>query len=92
MREIRHTTQFKRDYKREKKGRHGKTLDQLLMEAVDLLAADRPLPPRNADHALSGVWADFRDCHLKPDLVMIYRKKGETTLELVRLGSHSELF
>ncbi|MCW5584238.1 MAG: type II toxin-antitoxin system mRNA interferase toxin, RelE/StbE family, partial [Gammaproteobacteria bacterium] len=36
-------------------------------------------------------WADHRDCHIKPDLVLIYRKPDDDTLELVRLGSHSEL-
>jgi mRNA interferase YafQ len=43
------------------------------------------------DHALSGEWKDHRDCHLKPDLVLIYRLPDVETLELVRLGSHSEL-
>jgi mRNA interferase YafQ len=56
-----------------------------------LLCNDIPLEPRNHDHALSGSWADFRDCHIKPDLVLIYRKPTENTLELVRIGSHSEL-
>jgi len=61
------------------------------MDVVNLLAADTPLPPRNSDHALSGEWADHRDCHLKPDLVLIYRKPDAASLELVRLRSHSEL-
>ena len=91
MREVRYTARFNRDYRREKSGRHGKRLDALLMEVVNLLAADRPLPRRNVDHPLSGEWKDFRDCHLRPDLILIYRKPDETTLELVRLGSHSEL-
>lgn len=50
MREIKYTARFRRDYKREKSGRHGKKLDALLMEAVNLLAADTPLPRRNFDH------------------------------------------
>ena len=45
MREIKYTTRFQRDYRREKSGRHGKKLDTLLMEVVNLLAADTPLPP-----------------------------------------------
>jgi len=49
------------------------------------------LPQRYFDHALSGDWEDFRDCHIKPDLILIYRKPGLQSLELVRLGSHSEL-
>ncbi len=91
MREIRYTTRFQRDYKREKSGRHGKRLDALLMEAVNLLAADTPLPRRNFDHPLSGEWSDHRDCHIMPDLILIYRKSGGESLELVRFGSHSEL-
>jgi mRNA interferase YafQ len=91
MRTISYTNRFKRDYKREKAGRHGKTLDADLMPVVNLLAADTPLPRRNFDHPLSGEWKDFRDCHIKPDLVLIYRKPDKDSLELVRLGSHSEL-
>ncbi len=91
MRTIRYTTRFKRDYKREKSGRHGKTLDAELMAVVDLLAADEPLPRRHFDHALTGDWKDYRDCHIKPDLVLIYRKPDAESLDLVRLGSHSEL-
>lgn len=91
MRTVRYTKRFQRDYKREQSGIHGKRLDALLMGIVDLLADDTPLPPRNSDHPLSGEWRDHRDCHLRPDLVLIYRKPDADTLELVRLGSHSEL-
>lgn len=91
MRTIRRTGRFKRDYKREAKGRHRATLDQDLLALVSLLAADAPLPEKYRDHALAGEWHDHRDCHLKPDLVLIYRKPDADTLELVRLGSHSEL-
>jgi mRNA interferase YafQ len=83
MREIRFTGRFKRDYKREKSGRHGKTVDAALMEVVNLLAADESL--------LSGDWVDHRDCHIRPDLILIYRKPDDEYLDLVRLGSHSEL-
>jgi mRNA interferase YafQ len=91
MRTIRYTSRFKRDYRREKSGRYGKTLDSALMEIVNLLAADTPLPHRNFDHPLSGEWADHRDCHIKPDLILVYRKPDDDHLDLVRLGSHSEL-
>jgi mRNA interferase YafQ len=91
MREIKYTARFQRDYKREKSGRHGKKLDALLMEVVNLLAANTLLPVRNFDHPLSGEWNDHRDCHIRPDLVIIYRKPDDDSLELVRLGSHSEL-
>jgi mRNA interferase YafQ len=91
MRTVKYTRRFKRDYRREQSGRHNRTLDVALMAVVRLLAADAPLPPSNRDHPLSGVWEDHRDCHIKPDLVLIYRKPDDETLELVRLGSHSEL-
>jgi mRNA interferase YafQ len=63
MREIRYTNRFKRDYKREKAGRHGKKLDVVLMEAVNMLVADALLPRRYFDHPLAGEWSDHRDCH-----------------------------
>jgi mRNA interferase YafQ len=91
MRTIKYTNRFKRDYRHEKSGQHGKKLDDILMQIVNLLADDKPLPQRNFDHALTGAWNDHRDCHIKPDLVMIYRKPDAENLELVRLGSHSEL-
>ena len=61
------------------------------MEVVELLAQDAPLPRQNFDHPLTGDWSDHRDCHVRPDLALIYRKPDDDTLELVRLGSHSEL-
>jgi mRNA interferase YafQ len=91
MRTIEPTTRFRRDFKREKKGQHGKRLDAMLAEVIDMLAADTPLPPRFRDHRLSGVWDDCRDCHVRPDLILIYRRVGGDVLQLVRLGSHSEL-
>jgi mRNA interferase YafQ len=91
MREIEPTTRFRRDYKREKKGRYAKDLDHWLAEVIETLATDQPLADRYRDHALTGDWSDLRDCHIKPDLVLIYRLVGMDTLQLVRLGSHSEL-
>ena len=91
MRTIEYTTRFKRDYRREQKGRHRRSLDDDLLSVVELLAADRALPVRFRDHALTGNWVDHRDCHIRPDLVLIYRTIGPDILQLVRLGSHSEL-
>jgi mRNA interferase YafQ len=91
MRIVRHTGRFRRDYKREKAGRHGRRVDAELLQTVTLLAEDRPLPHRYFDHALGGDWSDHRDCHIRPDLILIYRKPDDQHLDLVRLGSHSEL-
>jgi mRNA interferase YafQ len=91
MRTIEPTGQFKRDYKREAKGKHRATLDADLMPVLDLLVNDEAPEVRHRDHALTGNWSDHRDCHVKPDLVLIYRKPDDDTLQLVRLGSHSEL-
>ena len=59
---------------------------------VTLLLSDKVLPEHNRDHALSGDWMGYRECHIKPDLLLIYRKPDADTLRLARLGSHSELF
>ncbi|MCL2875938.1 MAG: type II toxin-antitoxin system YafQ family toxin [Betaproteobacteria bacterium] len=91
MRTLDYTGQFTRDYKREKKGQHRATLDADLHAVLFALLADYPLEPRHRDHALTGNWKDHRDCHVKPDLVLIYQKLDPDTLRLVRLGSHSEL-
>lgn len=66
-------------------------LETGLPEVIEQLAADTPLAPALRDHALSGNWSGFRDCHVRPDLVLIYQKT-EDTLRLIRLGSHAELF
>jgi len=91
MRTIEWTSQFKRVYKREGKGQHRTTLDIELFPIVEALANDQLLDPRYRDHALTGDWKDYRDCHIKPDIVLIYRKPDDVVLQLVRLGSHSEL-
>lgn len=90
MREIERSTAFRRDYKREKKV--NPKLDGILIPVLEMLAVDDALPERMRDHALGGQWKDFRDCHVRPDLVLIYCKSGDDLLSLARLGSHSELF
>jgi mRNA interferase YafQ len=92
MRRIERTSAFRRDFKRAKRGLHRRELEAVLTLAVALLADDKPLPEKNRDHALAGEWRDHRECHLKPDLLLIYRKPDNEVLQLVRLGSHSELF
>lgn len=67
-------------------------LDEILMPVLEALAHDEPLAPRLCDHDLIGEWSSHRECHIKPDLLLIYQKPDTQTLRLVRLGSHSELF
>lgn len=92
MREIERPSEFKRDYKRESKGQHRATLAADLAPVLQALLTDAPLDARYRDHDLSGNWAGYRECHVKPDLLLIYRKSGTDILRLARLGSHSELF
>ena len=93
MRTIERSSAFKRDYKRAKATpRHNKHLDSLVSTVVALLLSDQVLPENSRDHALSGDWVGYRECHIKPDLLLIYRKPDPDTLRLARLGSHSELF
>nr|WP_267966843.1 type II toxin-antitoxin system YafQ family toxin [Allorhizobium ampelinum] len=91
VRKIEQTGQFKRDLKRESKGRYRAILEDELLPVIAALAQDEVLEARYRDHALTGEWKDHRDCHVKPDLVLIYRKPDAERLQLVRLGSHSEL-
>lgn len=93
MRTIERSSAFKRDYKRVKATpHHNKDVDTLLRGLLTLLVTDEALPAGNRDHALSGEWTGYRECHIKPDLLLIYRKTGTDTLRVARLGSHSDLF
>ena len=92
MRTISRTAKFKKDYKREGKGLHRATLDADLLAAISFLATDQTLPERFHDHPLTGEYTNHRECHLKPDLLLIYKKLDEQTLRLVRIGSYSEVF
>lgn len=93
MRTIDWSNTVKRDYRRALANpRHARDVEQRLEEVVTLLAADRALPESCRDHALVSNWKGYRECHVKPDLLLIYRKEGEDVLRLARLGSHAELF
>jgi mRNA interferase YafQ len=87
MRTIEWTTHFKRECK----GKYRATLEDVLFPIVESLAKDKLIEARYCDHALSGNWKDCRNCHIKPDLILIYQKLDRKTLHLLRLGSHSEL-
>jgi len=82
------TTQFKKDIKKQKK--RGKNL-QKLKDVIDILLSSQQLPIRNRDHALAGNWVGWRDCHVEPDWLLIY-KISTKELTLGRTGTHSDLF
>ena len=88
MRNLIRGAQFRRDVKLAQ--RRGKDLSKL-RELILLLAEGQPLPPRYKDHLLAGDWKHFRDCHIEPDWLLIYRVEGDD-LYLVRTGTHSDLF
>ncbi|MBF0397982.1 MAG: type II toxin-antitoxin system YafQ family toxin [Desulfobacterales bacterium] len=81
-------TQFKRDVKLSLK--RGKDMSKL-KDIIDKLFAGEVLPPKNKDHKLKGVYKDFRECHIEPDWLLIYKIEDDT-LFLVRTGSHADLF
>ncbi len=93
MRTIEWSNAIKRDYRHVKANpRHTNDVDNLLEAVLDLLVEDTLLPASCRDHVLAGDWKNHRECHIKPDLLLIYQKAGTDLLRLVRLGSHSELF
>lgn len=92
MRTIKRSSRFKKDFKRESRAGHGQPFVDTLTATIQQLAEDATLPPRLFDHALTGNWHGYRDCHIRPDIVLIYQKPDLNSLDLVRLGSHSELF
>jgi len=85
---IRQSTQFQRDVKRLK--RQGVDLVKLEI-VIKQLVAQRPLAEQYRDHTLVGNWKGFRECHIQPNWLLIYRVEDEE-LQLARTGSHAELF
>ena len=84
------TSQFKRDYKRMKK--RGLNMAELQI-VLDKLCADKPLEERHRDHALVGRYAGFRECHIRPDWLLVYAiNKDWLILVASRTGTHSDLF
>jgi mRNA interferase YafQ len=92
MRAIELTRSFRRDYKRVMRNPRHRFLDPLLSSTMDLLAGDLELEERFHDHLLTGEFKNHRECHLKPDLLLLYLKPDDETVQFIRLGSHSELF
>ncbi|MBQ6346640.1 MAG: type II toxin-antitoxin system YafQ family toxin [Clostridia bacterium] len=84
------TAQFRRDYKRAKKRGYNM---KLLGDVIDTLLSDVPLEPRHRDHQLTGSMKDYRECHIQPDWLLMYRiEKERLVLVANRTGTHSDLF
>lgn len=88
MLDVRYSTKFKKDFKLCVKRRYqmGK-----LQQVIDTLRIPAALPPKNSDHSLSGNYAGYRECHVEPDWLLIYRQDAEELL-LYRTGTHADLF
>lgn len=90
MYQVKFTTAFKKSYKLMKK--RGFDIS-LLDEAVDLLRQGKQLDEKYRDHSLSGDFAGFRECHIKPNWLLVYLIENDVlTLTLVDTGSHSDIF
>ncbi|MBO9482663.1 MULTISPECIES: type II toxin-antitoxin system YafQ family toxin [Gammaproteobacteria] len=83
-----YTSKFNKDYKRVKK--QNKDMDKLV-KILRLLVTQTPLPARHRDHALTGSLHKYRECHIEPDWLLMYRVDGQKII-FERTGSHSELF
>ena len=92
MRKIEYSIAFKKDWKRETKGKYRSSLNQRFKHIVSLLIQDGQLGRKYRDHELVGDWHGYRECHVWPDLLLIYKLSGQDSLRLARIGSHSKLF
>jgi len=90
MLSLKTTTKFRKDYKRMKK--QGKDL-YLLQKVINDLLAEKILSEKHRDHALTGNYVGFRECHIQPDWLLIYAvDHGQLILTASRTGTHSDLF
>ncbi|MCD7959387.1 MAG: type II toxin-antitoxin system YafQ family toxin [Ruminococcus sp.] len=90
MLELHTTPRFRKDYKLMKKC--GKNM-QLLEIVLDILLQEQPLPEKYLDHPLKGNYLGYRECHIQPDWLLIYKVQEEKlVLVAVRTGSHADLF
>lgn len=88
MLDVRYSTKFKKDFKVCVKRRYNMAL---LQQVIDTLKIPDTLPPKHVDHNLSGNHAGYRECHVSPDWLLIYRQEGNELL-LYRTGTHADLF
>ena len=93
MRQIDRSNKFKKDIKKAQKQTSPKPNLEELKNVMLLLANDKALPPEKRDHPLTGPWVGFRECHVQPDFLLIYKKDDKkNSIHFERVGTHSELF
>ena len=92
MRTVESATVFRKELKKLKAHAEYGNLHELLEAVLELLVIDIPLPIKNRDHPLTGPYKGFRDCLIKPDVVLIHRNPNKNTSWLARIGTHSEVF
>ena len=87
--EVQRTSSFKKDFKKiQKRGLN----TNLLKPVIAMLADGKELPEQYKDHALTGNWIGYRECHIMPDWLLIYKViDDKLILSLTRTGSHSDL-
>lgn len=88
MLNVRYSTRFKRDFRGCVKRGYDMSV---LQQVIDTLKIPETLPPQNVDHNLSSNYSGYRECHVAPDWLLIYRQTGDELL-LYRTGTHSDLF
>lgn len=90
MLSVKYSSHFKKDYKTIKKRNYP---IQELLDVIDILRKEQKLPAKYRDYELSGKWIGFRECHIRPDWLLIYYiEKNKLYLTLSRTGTHSDLF
>lgn len=90
MLKIKYHSKFKKDIKTIKKRNYDLSK---LQKVIEILAEEKTLPAKYKEHSLTGIYQDFRECHILPDWLLIYRiDKDILTLVLSRTGTHSDLF
>lgn len=90
MLDVFYSFQFKKDYKKAVK-RHCDVEE--LFKVIELLKKQQPLPLEKRDHALTGVYSGYRECHVHPDFLLVYKVvDSQLQLYLYRTGTHSDLF
>jgi mRNA interferase YafQ len=91
MRKIEYSSAFKKDYKQAKRSKYKSSIDQRFGIVLSTVISNTPLEPKYKDHVLIGNWLGYRECHIYPDLLLIYSESGNS-IKLARINTHSNIF